>query len=724
MAIVVLGAGLVAVDHMFLSPVNAPGSQPLKYLGSAGGGSVGNQLCMLSLLGGSCSVLGVVGNDEAARVVRADFSRFGVNHAGLSRRGSPLEPRPTRQFSHVMRPNGSHSFLESCAKCHRPLRRTFQMTRRDLSTEVRRLGKGARLAMIDRVNGATTTMAGLCAEEGGDVGFDFSFPRYGPALAAVERTLQLSSFVKTQESVLRRHLQVGGMDGVDLWKRRYPKTRLLLVTKGSSGVAGFWRNNSLTALFERPAIPAEHIRDAAGAGDILFAAAIHAFLTRGQPTSQGEVERRVDEAQALASLSCSLYGARSLQRAMLNQRMDSSSIRDMAGRIVDAGVATNSFPPTIGLPPKLSNPVRLSRPRGCPVCGQSSATMRQRAQTVQISRNYQSALSVSHLLMSQAFEIGRSVAHEVEKTLGGPSMFVGSGGSLSAGVFGETALIRGLGCVAKAIPPYEIWNLEKLSSSVTVWLLSHGGTNTDILLAAEKLHLLHHSRVVVLTGSRSSKLNSLATENSWRSIVVEGQERGFVATSGLLSMIGAISGALQTGSASPHSREYFNHENLLRVFSQANRDAIEATAGFSRDLRGQHIVALGSGWGWPAVVDFESKVVEGGVCTIEISELKNFTHGRYVDSFHHREKRHFVLFCTPEEQSLAKFMIGKLERYFESITLVETAEPGLTGAVDLLVKSLYLAGQLAGRAGVDLASPRYPPEARGLYSWTPKRSTS
>ena len=46
-----------------------------------------------------------------------------------------------------------------------------------------------------------------------------------------------------------------------------------------------------------------------------------------------------------------------------------------------------------------------------------------------------------------------------------------------------------------------------------------------------------------------------------------------------------------------------------------------------------HLVGLARGWGWPALIDLESKIVEGGICTIELSELKNYTHGRYINTF-------------------------------------------------------------------------------------------
>jgi sugar/nucleoside kinase (ribokinase family)/fructoselysine-6-P-deglycase FrlB-like protein len=716
----VVGAGLLPVDHMFQSETMRPKATNLEYLGSAGGGSVGNTLTLLSLLGHRCVVTGLVGNDEGARIVRSDFTRFGINAANVVQRGSPRDLRQTRQYSHLIRPDGSHSFVEECLKCGLPFRRTFQMTESDLSPGLGKLVQSAQLLFLDRVNGATSRLLRAAQRAGVPIAFDFGFPRFGASLESVNNVLRASTVVKTQEQVLRRVLRVGGMDAIQAWKQKFPGTRLLLVTRGPSGVQGFWRGRDLVTYFDLPAIECEHLRDTAGAGDVLQAMALHLFLAGAQPKNDSDVLERVNICQALASLKCSLLGARSLQRALLNQKTNRGEILEIGKRIVAQKVATNSFPPTIGLPPPLSNPFRFVDWGGCPVCGQLTNPKPRSGRSVPATMRYKNALSVSHLRMAQAFEVGKAAAPRIRDGFDGPTMFVGSGGSLSAASFATTLLIKGRGKLAVSVPPFEVWNLERIESDSVVCLLSHGGENNDILMAADRLSRLRHKRVIVLTAKPNSPLSQTAGIRGWLRIFVEGQERGFVATSGLLSMVGAICGAFSDESTEVSSSAFLRNESLIPAFNQSLKYAAEIAAPYTRDLRAHHLVVLASGWGWPAAVDFESKLVEGGVCTVELTEMKNFTHGRYVNSFHHREHRHFVLFVTPEEQELARFMQSKISRYFDSVLVVETAQPGIIGAVDLMIRGLFLAGQLAQQAGVDLANPRYPSEARGLYGWAPR----
>jgi hypothetical protein len=141
---------------------------------------------------------------------------------------------------------------------------------------------------------------------------------------------------------------------------------------------------------------------------------------------------------------------------------------------------------------------------------------------------------------------------------------------------------------------------------------------------------------------------------------------------------------------------------------------------FSNNIDSTHIIALGSGWGWPAMTDFESKIVEGGICTIEISEMKNFTHGRYINALYHRQNRHFVLFDTPLESELTTFFARKLKRYLpQRLDILRTDLPDVRGSLDLVVQSMFLAFRLGEKSGRNLLKPRYPPEARGLYGWEP-----
>src|SRR6266581_9351281 len=88
----IVGSGLISVDNMFVvkktgvfgenSEVEgvSPGDKlPCRYIGSHGGGSSSNTLCILSKLGFDTSIIGATGNDRGAKLVSDELTEFGVN---------------------------------------------------------------------------------------------------------------------------------------------------------------------------------------------------------------------------------------------------------------------------------------------------------------------------------------------------------------------------------------------------------------------------------------------------------------------------------------------------------------------------------------------------------------------------------------------------------------------------------------------------------------------
>ena len=713
----VLGAGLVAVDHVFMS--KRRGSYT--YLGSSGGGSVSNTLCMLSLLGCKTYIFGVVGNDYPQLIVESDFAKFGVDHRSLVSKGGPKDLKQTRQFSHVVYTNtGRHAFRKKCLWCKQPFPRDIQMIKEDLDDRTRGIASKADVVHIDRANEATKDLATIAVKNQHQVSFDLGFESYGPYQKRTSEILELSTLVTINEPVFAKHIGAEKEEGIRLWWERYPDNRYLLVTCGRTGIYGFATIGSEKRPFKLKAIPCDHFRDSAGAGDILTALAIHSLLLGPPPSDVHDLQVSLSRGQALASLNCSLYGARSLQFVFLDQSIRPRRIITWADEILKIGRSGNSFFPLIGLRQgnQFANPSRLAPFRVCKVCGmpltrRSASLIRKR--------------SIGHVnldfipwTMIDGFYVGRNYRSTLTRLTRAPNIFVGSGGSLSASAFGEQLVLRIQGRPAKALPPFEFEGFENLHEDTVVWLLSYGGDNPDIMGAAMNAAKLGVRNCIVLTGARKSRLAEFAEGHSWHTVFLRAEERGFVSTVGMLAMISALVGILATDGKIDEMVQFFNEINLYNIVKNADRASQEISANFSNNIGSDHIVALASGWGWPAMVDFESKIVEGGICTIEISEIKNFTHGRYINALYHRKNRHFILFSSPSESELVSFFHRKLRRYFpRRLDIVRTDLPDIQGALDLIIQAISLAFRLGEKEGRNLLRPRYPPEARGLYGWEP-----
>lgn len=292
---------------------------------------------------------------------------------------------------------------------------------------------------------------------------------------------------------------------------------------------------------------------------------------------------------------------------------------------------------------------------------------------------------------------------------------------MSAAIFGEEILLKLGGIPSKAITPFHLENMKFFDQGTPVCILSYGGSNTDIVKgAAFRLARAKISNCLIFCGDKESDLARIANRMNWHFMLLPAQERGFVSTVGMLAMISSLISIFVPDEIIDKASKTFEYENLNGLLVQASKLATEQSNYIFANERNPHLVCVASGWGLPALTDFESKITEGGVCTIEIAEMKNFTHGRYINTFSYRKNRIMIIFQSPEDKELSQFLVKKFNRYVPVI-VVKTEKNGIGGALELMVKGLFLAGKLGEKKGIDISKPhKYPPEARGLYSWEPK----
>jgi len=718
----VLGAGLIAVDHIFRTSKAVAKVGAVEYLGTSGGGSVGNALAMLSVLGHSVAVTGVVGDDIVANLVRADFGKLGVDSSRLVARPGMRKGIRTRQFSHVVYPDGKHSFRDQCMQCGSSFKREIGLLASDLTREQLFLAETCDLLHLDRTNEFSLKLAEKALSKGTPISFDFAFKPYGEAEKNTERMLAMATLVKVSEELFTSITDSRGKEGLLEWRERFPNVTHLFVTRGSKGILGYCQVRNEKPTFQLPAIPPKPFHDGGGAGDILVASLIDRFLLAAAPIVEEDAWSRINQAQALASLGCTLFGARSLAHVLRAEGRSSSDIWEMAGQVVRNGIADSRWSSKIGVPWKSSLGFLFGTNHACSVCGFARKEKGER-KPKRRRLEYHVSLGQAPGAMSDSYQIGKSHHASLRSFRSRPTVFVGSGGSFSAATFAEYMVWHEFGKPSKAMPPYEFVTLPKLDPETAIWLLSYGGTNPDIIAAAERARELGNRSCVVLTGAKNSQLAEMAREWKWQLIVLPGQERSFVATVGMLAMVAAIAAILSEREEPAMLDAFLDYPVLLDSFVNTDKVVREKAEQFPTEFESVHLIGLSSGWGWPALVDFESKLVEGGLCTVEITELKNFTHGRYIGALERRKRNRLVILRTPENSELADFIERKLRRYLSVLTL-STDLRGPAGAIDLIVKVLFLSAHLARKVGKDISNPEYPPEARGLYGWVPSRRSA
>lgn len=273
-----------------------------------------------------------------------------------------------------------------------------------------------------------------------------------------------------------------------------------------------------------------------------------------------------------------------------------------------------------------------------------------------------------------------------------PLICIGSGGSFSICTL-IAMMYDTLGGVAKAVTPYSVYSISDASlSRCKTLLVSTSGHNKDIVRIAKHLMKISPQYVANLTTSDSPKNDLktiIPTERSFnfKSNITE----GFIAVNSIMANY-----ALAIKALKGKCRVDFSSEACNKDLSSVS-----------------HFVVLYGGWGQPAAVDIESKLVESGIATCSLSDYRNFCHGRFIFPGNHcgHEKKSIVaddsaviMLTTPREKNFASKIHALLPQRCRVIDL-DTAHSDSLAAIDLLFKTTSLFGDIAETHCINPVSP-------------------
>lgn len=275
--------------------------------------------------------------------------------------------------------------------------------------------------------------------------------------------------------------------------------------------------------------------------------------------------------------------------------------------------------------------------------------------------------------------LARFFSHNSEKDL----ICVGSGGSFS--VCRYIALMystgRGLGT---AITPYSFYTLsDDVVRRSKLLLVSTSGHNKDIVTVAKKCMKINPEWTANLTSRDGTKNDLKRIINPCNSFNFESDiSDGFISvnsvTANYILALKAFKGL-----------EKFNISTLSFQYSPR------------KDIR--HFIILYGGWGEPAALDLESKLVESGLATAAVSDFRNFCHGRFILASNHcgHEKKDFVpndcaviLLSTPREEKISEAITSIIPERCK-VFKITSAESGAEASIELMLKATALFGEYA-----------------------------
>lgn len=310
----------------------------------------------------------------------------------------------------------------------------------------------------------------------------------------------------------------------------------------------------------------------------------------------------------------------------------------------------------------------------------------------------------------------------ISDTLRYPLIAIGSGGSLSAAHFACHLHQLASGQLARPVTPLDVVSmLEEPGSrrsiiSSAVMCLTAGGSNADInrawrsLIDAEPRHL---TALCARTGSPLAKVAQKHTYSRVFDFDLPSKKDGFLATNSLLAflvLMGRVYGpSIDAGSALPP-----NVWDLLPKRGDVDTALHNLRSISSYIFERDYLIVLYGGGMEAAACDLESKFTEAALGAVQMSDFRNFAHGRHHWLAKRGKQSGVIALAGDRNIEIAKKTVGLLP---SSVPSALFHFPGnvVSGGIGAVLTGFFLTAIAGEIRGIDPGRPGVPPFGRKLY---------
>lgn len=297
----------------------------------------------------------------------------------------------------------------------------------------------------------------------------------------------------------------------------------------------------------------------------------------------------------------------------------------------------------------------------------------------------------------------------------GPLVAIGSGGSLSAAHLAATLHERRFGHIARPLTPLEFREAAPyLSAPYSALILSAGGRNPDVLSALKTCIEFETSRVAVLCGTAKTPLARMAEGQEFVRVaefLMPFGKDGFLAVNSLLAFAVILSRVFCSDEAQPLP------QTLAGLLGTADlQDFLDTSTegNLERVLERETMIVLYSLDTKSAAVDLESKFTESALGRIQLSDFRNFGHGRHHWLAKRNRESAVLALCSPGDMMLAKKTLSFLPKNVPRM-IANFPQAFPDRSIASIVYAMTLTGTVGLIRGIDPGRPGVPDFGRHIY---------
>lgn len=705
--ITIAGAGSIIIDILY---ANDKSSRKKYYVGYSGGGAQWNVLANASVNGATTIAACVAGSDRFSREAISDLTETGVK---IVYKDFPLKRR-TRALHEILNLESikfrvtDHSFEVRCPVCRSETYRSnaaiFKMS--NVEPTKYQLMKGIENGLILHLDGLDKARLKL-AKEMKEIGAVLSLDLGGSTgllrmrqTSILEKLALFELIFINSKAVPELLRMVGASTEKDILKTL--PSNLIVITDGEKGARLYSKSGDNIIEIVQSAVKQPKIVDTAGAGDALIGSFLSSF-SKIEVSKFKELfgdRKKLDEilstSQKWASYKCGFAGARG---HMGTGERNGVKIGTMNAKDLSVTSEVEEL-----------KSINLGKLR-CYAC-QSPLSVRDERELIDASAYQINVLRLPTKVQKSWESRNDSKWNSLQK-LSGPGYVVGTGGSYVVANF----VAQTIGSNLK-IPVIPIRPFDYIRTAVpTRWVIfiSESGNTSDIIGAMNYAIELGVESNLVITGHQNSSLVNMIRYGKDEALVTNSNgERGFLSVAGVIVPSFLV--------LSVFTNEIWRNEQgyiiFNKLFDRARGKVSELFSSIEHILpervEGNAVSILGGGYAWSCMLNIESKMMESGKGSPEISEIKDHSHGRFVSS---TGKDTIVIICgLPDDLPYRAFLKERLHR--KSIVIeLETEFEGPEGGMELLLQSEHLMRLISEREKVDLSKPKIPKKGLELYRY-------